>query len=201
MIDPQCVELFGRMANPCQDRLALQFPELRANAIKQQLVQLLTKDFFNNQAFCPIHGADISNWCDVEYDISTPCETRSWIWVAEKLRYIRTGMTTLLSNFTKSGWSFLLARYLVILNSQETLKMKWTTKLEIYAFGQIFASISPYGNGFTYAGTTDGIFQLGQPLSSLTKCAWMLVQMSQMLLQQQSNKMILLQKMANDQGL
>jgi hypothetical protein len=193
MIDPRCVELFGRMANPAQDRLALQFPELRANAIKQQLLQLLTTDFFNNPAFCPTHHADISNWCDAEYDVSAPCETRSWIWVGEKIRYIKTGMTTLLANFTKSGLFVLLVHNCMIL-SQATLKMEWMTRLAISFFGQIFAIISPFGNGSIYAGTTDGMCQLGQLLFFRMTFAWMLVQKNQ-----QQNSMLHLQETPNGQ--
>lgn len=202
MIDPQCVDLFGRMANPTQDRLAVQFPELRANAIKQQLVQLFTKDFFNNPAFSPQHQADISNWTDdCEYDVRTPAEQRSWIWVGDKLRYIRTGMTTLMANFAKSGWFSFLARYLVML-SQATLKMEWTTTLAIYCFGRVFAIISLYGCGSTYAGTMDGICQLGQPLFFLKTSAWMLVQRIHR--NQHNNNchnLIHLQEMPNGQGL
>jgi hypothetical protein len=105
MVDPRCVHLFGRMANPSQDRLAIDFPELRIQAVKQQLLEMLAKDFFNNVNFSPSSQPDIRSWSDgADFDISVPQEQRSWIWISQKLQYIKQGMTTLLSNFSKSGW-------------------------------------------------------------------------------------------------
>jgi hypothetical protein len=104
MVDPRCVELFGRMANPSQDRLALDFPELRIQAVKQQLLELLTVHYVNNHSFSPASQPNISQWCDgTAIDVRRPHESRSWMWVAQKLQFIKTGMTTLLANFNKSG--------------------------------------------------------------------------------------------------
>jgi hypothetical protein len=104
MVDPRCVELFGRMANPSQDRLALDFPELRIQAVKQQLLELLTSHYVNNGDFSPLAQPNISQWCDgATIDVTRPHESRTWMWVAQKLQFIKTGMTTLLSNFKKSG--------------------------------------------------------------------------------------------------
>ena len=98
------MELFGRMANPSQDKIALDFPELRIQAVKQQLLQLLTDSFFNNHSFSPQHQPDISSWYpSSNYDVSHPHERRTWIWIAQKLQFIKTGMTTLMANFSSSG--------------------------------------------------------------------------------------------------
>ncbi len=100
----RCMELFGRMANPSQDKIALEFPELRIQAVKQQLLQLLTDSFFNDFNFSPLHQPDVSAWYPgSNYDVSRPFERRTWIWIAQKLQFIKTGMTTLLSNFSASG--------------------------------------------------------------------------------------------------
>lgn len=104
MVDPRCMALFGRMANPAQDRLAVDFPELRIQAIKQKLLEILAHDFVNNVNFNPNCQPDIQHWCEgADYDVSHPQEARSWIWVSQKLQYIKTGMSTLLANFHKSG--------------------------------------------------------------------------------------------------
>jgi len=104
MVDPRCVELFGRMANPRQDRLALDFPELRIQAVKQKLLELLSTDFFNNTAYSPMSQPNVSQWCEgVFFDVSVPREQRNWMWLAQKLQFIKSGMSTLLSNFNKSG--------------------------------------------------------------------------------------------------
>ena len=98
------MDLFGRMANPSQDKIALEFPELRIQAVKQQLLQLLTDSFFNDFTFSPLHQPDVSAWYPgSNYDVSRPFERRTWIWIAQKLQFIKTGMTTLLSNFSASG--------------------------------------------------------------------------------------------------
>ena len=106
MIDPACVDLFGRMANPRQDRMALDNPELRIASVKQQLMEEVTSNYFNNVEWAPASIPDISSWCpDITIDVTVPGERRTWIWVASKIQYIKTGMTTLLSNFNKSGQS------------------------------------------------------------------------------------------------
>ena len=100
----RCMELFGRMANPSQDRIAVEFPELRIAAVKQQLLQLLTDAYFNDMNFSPQHQPDIVSWFPgTNYDVSRPHERRTWIWIAQKLQFIKTGMTSLLANFMKSG--------------------------------------------------------------------------------------------------
>lgn len=92
------------MANPQQDRIALEFPELRIQAVKQQLLELLTNQCFNDHNFNPQHQPDIAHWFPgSNYDVSRPHERRTWIWIAQKLQFIKTGMTTLLANFGKSG--------------------------------------------------------------------------------------------------
>jgi hypothetical protein len=112
MVDPRCVQLFGRMANPTQDRLALDFPELRIQAVKQQLLEILAKDFFNNVNFSPSSQPDIQCWSDgADFDVSVPQEQRSWMWLTQKLQYIKQGMTTLLANFSKSGSIYTHAMY------------------------------------------------------------------------------------------
>ena len=106
MIDPACVDLFGRMANPRQDRMALDNPELRIASVKQQLMEEITSFYFNSVNWAPASIPDISSWCpDINIDVTVPGERRTWIWVASKIQYIKTGMTTLLSNFNKSGQS------------------------------------------------------------------------------------------------
>jgi hypothetical protein len=92
------------MANPAQDRIALDFPELRIAAVKQQLMEIFTSEYFNNCSFSPTHQPDITAWYpDSSFDVSRPHERRTWIWIAQKLQFIKTGMTSLLANFMKSG--------------------------------------------------------------------------------------------------
>lgn len=94
------------MANPAQDRIALDFPELRIAAVKQQLLELFTQDYFNNPSFSPTHQPDVTAWypdSSCVFDVSRPHERRTWIWIAQKLQFIKTGMTSLLANFMRSG--------------------------------------------------------------------------------------------------
>jgi hypothetical protein len=120
MVDPRCLEIFGRMANPAQDRLAVQFPELRIVQVKQQLLEQFTSQFMNNVDVTPQAAPDISAWCELDYNVAMPPTTvRNWIWVrvracvlvrvvttrqvSQKIAEIKSGMTTLLANFNKSG--------------------------------------------------------------------------------------------------
>ena len=94
------------MANPAQDKIALDFPELRIAAVKQQLLELFTQDYFNNPSFSPTHQPDVTAWypdSSCVFDVSRPHERRTWIWIAQKLQFIKTGMTSLLANFMRSG--------------------------------------------------------------------------------------------------
>lgn len=82
MVDPRCVDIFGRMANPAQDRLALQFPTLRVVEVKQRLFQEFTTEFFMNPDVTPQSNPDISAWCHVDYCVARPpAADRNWIWV------------------------------------------------------------------------------------------------------------------------
>ena len=82
MVDPRCIEIFGRMANPRQDRLSVDFPELRIVEVKQRLMEEFTKDFFNNPDVSPQSNPSIVAWCNVEYDAHpAPPVPRDWMWV------------------------------------------------------------------------------------------------------------------------
>ena len=185
MVDPRCVQLFGRMANPTQDRLALDFPELRIQAVKQQLLEILAKDFFNNVNFSPSSQPDIQCWSDgADFDVSVPQEQRSWMWLTQKMQYIKQGMTTLLANFSKSGSIYTHALYaashaashhiMCLLPNQETLKMAWMTPNVTCSSGKSFATGRQNGFGFTCVGSVGEKYLHGALLFFPTNGAWML---------------------------
>ena len=82
MVDPACIDLFGRLSNPVQDRSGSDFPEMRIVAVRQRLLEEIAHDFFNNVDYCPAKNPDISAWTNMDLDVSRPHETRSWIWVS-----------------------------------------------------------------------------------------------------------------------
>lgn len=103
MVDPSCMHLFGQLANPQQDKAAVDFPELRIVAVRQRLLEQIASEFFNNTMWSPQANPDISSWTNMDLDVSVPHEQRSWIWIAQRMAEIKSGMSTLLYNFKKSG--------------------------------------------------------------------------------------------------
>jgi hypothetical protein len=100
----RCADLLGRMANPRQDRLAVQLPELRIQAVKQMLLEELMNQYVNNVQFTPHVIPDISHWFpNNNFDVNMPHEHRTWIWVSQKMHFIKAGMSSLMANFHQSG--------------------------------------------------------------------------------------------------
>lgn len=72
--------------------------------MKQKLLEELTTDFMNNSQFTPHVIPDISDWFpDNNFDVRFPHEHRTWIWVSQKMHFIKAGMSSLLANFATSG--------------------------------------------------------------------------------------------------
>jgi hypothetical protein len=79
-------------------------PDLRIASHKQRIVERITNDYLNNPEFIPQANPTIADWCDCDFDASVVGkERRSWVWTAQKIQFIRTGMTRLMTNFNKSG--------------------------------------------------------------------------------------------------
>ena len=104
MIDPAVHDMMHAMSNAQTVRLAVDQPALRINNVKFRAIEKFTADFVNNPAFVPVHNPSVREWCDVDYDASVVgTEPRSWVWVGQKMAWIKRNMGQLLKNFNKSG--------------------------------------------------------------------------------------------------
>jgi hypothetical protein len=104
MVEPALQEFFHAMQNASSDRLSVHDPALRIQSSKQRMLEKITRDFVNNPNFVPQQNPSIQEWCTLDFDASLVGEEpRSWIWVAQKMLEIKTGMSKLMSNFNKSG--------------------------------------------------------------------------------------------------
>jgi hypothetical protein len=104
MVEPCLQEFFQSMCNANPGRLAVHEPDLRITSSKQRIVERITNDYLNNAAFIPHSNASVSAWCDTDFDSSVlGKERRSWVWTAQRIQFIKTGMTRLMANFNKSG--------------------------------------------------------------------------------------------------
>jgi hypothetical protein len=104
MVEPSLQHLFHSMCNANPERLAVHEPDLRIASSKQRIVERITNDYLNNPRFFPQANPSVADWCDTDFDSSfVGKEPRSWVWVAQKIQAIKTGMTRLMKNFNRSG--------------------------------------------------------------------------------------------------
>lgn len=104
MVEPSLQSEFHALQNAASDRLALQEPQLRITQHKQRCIERITRDFVNNPDFIPQANPSIQEWCEIDFDSSVVgSDPRSWIWVAQRMQEIKTGMSKLMRNFMKSG--------------------------------------------------------------------------------------------------
>jgi len=102
MREPHLQSIFHAMANPPQDRSHSDNPELRLVALRTKLYEEFA-EAFNNPAMNPTYTGDVAPWCDIDVDVSSPAEQRTWMWVAQTMRDIKTKMSTFIRNFMDSG--------------------------------------------------------------------------------------------------
>jgi hypothetical protein len=102
MREPTLQRLFHDMANPPQDRFALDNKALHATQVRTKCYQDFAK-VYNDMNFIPHFAVDVSAWCDVQICVDQPPKQHAWTWVAETMGKIRTKMSIVMRRFTQSG--------------------------------------------------------------------------------------------------
>ena len=102
MLEPSLQPILHRMANPEQNRQAVDNEEGRVSAMRTQCYQQFAAQY-NSAAVDPTFKVDVSVWLGLQIDVTRPPIQQTWIWVAETMAHLRTHVGKALRNFNASG--------------------------------------------------------------------------------------------------